>query len=410
MTPEQEALYALQWNVPRSELSMAAQIDYDRLRPAWERGEDRPTAEEVETARLAWEQERSEGYAGPVNGETVTDTLFWKPPSDVPGYDARQVDDLLRRVAAEIDAGRSAAPLIENATFNRRKYRSRYDIEAVDWFLGQVLLAPDRLELAGTGVDPWRDILVAQFAPGGVSGLAKRSPHAKPTRAEFRAYFASRCGNAWRDFDRLSGIRLRWEDAGRAVSELRIGEQQTLASVSGSRRKTFTASGRSFTFRPVSAASSPGWGSAGEVVLPHLVRQDVAGHYAGANTRGIRSSTEELVDETGIAILYASGSNFNWRATASIMFRDQRELRFLVRGSRLDDAIMTAVDQAGNAIARYRSRIIVTSRHPTWYRSSKRVIDVTVHPDWELTDQRALAIAVSAPWLGSYFVQPSGGG
>ena len=71
---------------------------------------------------------------------------------------------------------------------------------------------------------------------------------------------------------------------------------------------------------------------------------------------------------------------------------------------------MTAVDQAGNAIARYRSRIIVTSRHPTWYRSSKRVIDVTVHPDWELTDQRALAIAVSAPWLGSYFVQPSGGG
>ena len=48
MTPEQEALYALQWNVPRSELSMAAQIEYDRLRPAWERGEDRPTAEEAE--------------------------------------------------------------------------------------------------------------------------------------------------------------------------------------------------------------------------------------------------------------------------------------------------------------------------------------------------------------------------
>jgi hypothetical protein len=176
MTPEQEALYALQWNVPRSELSMAAQINYDRLRPAWERGEARPTAEEAEAARLAWEQEKSECYAGPVNGETVTDTLFWKPPSDVPGYDARQVDDLLRRVAAEIDAGRPAAPLIENATFSRRKYRSRYDIEAVDWFLGQILLAPDRLELAGTGVDPWRDILVAQFATGGVSGLAKRSP------------------------------------------------------------------------------------------------------------------------------------------------------------------------------------------------------------------------------------------
>jgi hypothetical protein len=37
MAPEQEALYALHSNVPRSELSMAAQLEYDRLRPAWER-------------------------------------------------------------------------------------------------------------------------------------------------------------------------------------------------------------------------------------------------------------------------------------------------------------------------------------------------------------------------------------
>lgn len=38
MAPEQEALYALQWNVPRDELSMTAQLEYDRLMPAWERG------------------------------------------------------------------------------------------------------------------------------------------------------------------------------------------------------------------------------------------------------------------------------------------------------------------------------------------------------------------------------------
>jgi hypothetical protein len=35
LTPELEALYALQWNVPRSELSVAAQLEYDRLRPRW---------------------------------------------------------------------------------------------------------------------------------------------------------------------------------------------------------------------------------------------------------------------------------------------------------------------------------------------------------------------------------------
>jgi hypothetical protein len=57
MAPEQEALYALQWNVPRSELSMAAQLEYDRLMPAWERGEVRPAAGELEAARLAWEQD-----------------------------------------------------------------------------------------------------------------------------------------------------------------------------------------------------------------------------------------------------------------------------------------------------------------------------------------------------------------
>src|SRR5215471_4010372 len=57
MAPEQEALYALQWNVPRSELSMAAQLEYDRLVPAWEQGEVRPAAGELEAARLAWEQD-----------------------------------------------------------------------------------------------------------------------------------------------------------------------------------------------------------------------------------------------------------------------------------------------------------------------------------------------------------------
>jgi len=36
---------------------MVAQLEYDRLRPAWEQGEARPAAGELEAARLAWEQE-----------------------------------------------------------------------------------------------------------------------------------------------------------------------------------------------------------------------------------------------------------------------------------------------------------------------------------------------------------------
>ena len=39
VTPEQQALYALARDMPRSDLPPSAQLEYDRLKPAWERGE-----------------------------------------------------------------------------------------------------------------------------------------------------------------------------------------------------------------------------------------------------------------------------------------------------------------------------------------------------------------------------------
>jgi hypothetical protein len=39
VTPEQQALYALVRDLPRSDLPVAAQLEYDRLRPVWGRGE-----------------------------------------------------------------------------------------------------------------------------------------------------------------------------------------------------------------------------------------------------------------------------------------------------------------------------------------------------------------------------------
>jgi len=53
------------------------------------------------------------------------------------GYAAAEVDELLRQAAAELDAGRFAGPLIDNARFQRTRSGPRYDIDAVDWFLGQ---------------------------------------------------------------------------------------------------------------------------------------------------------------------------------------------------------------------------------------------------------------------------------
>jgi hypothetical protein len=43
-TPEQEALYALQWDLARDDLPMAAQLEYDQLTrqlgPRWARGSE----------------------------------------------------------------------------------------------------------------------------------------------------------------------------------------------------------------------------------------------------------------------------------------------------------------------------------------------------------------------------------
>ncbi len=63
---------------------------------------------------------------------------------------------------------------------------------------------------------------------------------------------------------------------------------------------------------------------------------------------------------------------------------------------------MTAVDQAGNKVARYR-----LARNETGLR--KRV-EITVHPGQQLTDELTLVIALSAPWLRTYFRREGGGG
>jgi hypothetical protein len=100
--------------------------------------------------------------------------------------------------------------------------------------------------------------------------------------------------------------------------------------------------------------------------------------------------------------LYTSGQNFGGRACARISFPDGRWLRFLVRGTRQDNAIMTAVDQAGNKVARYRPDAEIVARY-------RQGVEITLHPDNNLTDELVLAIAISAPWLASYFDSPSKG-
>ena len=255
--------------------------------------------------------------------------------------------------------------------------------------MGQFLLPQHHFGLAGISGDPWRDLPVAQLIPGGSAALPSVTPHDETT---VPAYFAEQCQNAWRDFAQQPGTHLWWGRVG-GHKELRTAKQ-TLASLRGSVNETVSAGGRSFTCKG----------------LQMPVRDDTEPFAETWSSRTIiRHWNPFSDDETGIPAVYVRPDNFDWRAGACIKFPDQRWLRFLVRGTRKANAIMTAVDQAGNRIARYK--IIDKDLHFGWKTllELRKSVEITLHPGWELTDDLAIALAISAEWLESYFARPSYG-
>jgi DivIVA domain-containing protein len=357
-----------------------------------------------------------------VNGDEVRNVRF--RPS-VGGYDASQVDDLLLRIAEELDAGRPAGPLIANATLQPAglglRSRRGYDIDAVDRFLDQLARREDPTEPTGTTADPWRDLAtVNHFTGRGASGLADRA--AAPSRRTRRKYenrdleyLGQEYVDAWRDFGQQPGTHLRWMRAGTVRRELRTAEQQTIASLRYGLPSTISTGGRIFTWKRVTRSSWPG---VAEIVRRSRRESGNAHLVAGSGPREkalnegyghaahVVLRLRELLDKTGTPILYASGEHLAERPEACITFPDQRLLRFPVRGTTRADAIMTAVDEGGNNVARYR---IARWGHVEKYFFRAGAVEITIHPDRKLTDELILAIAISAPWLSGYF-NPGGGG
>jgi hypothetical protein len=349
-----------------------------------------------------------------VNGDDVLATWFWWHAYNLRGdlfpwaerdfggsYGVREVDDLVRRVAAELDAGHSPETLIRNATFPPGSGSARYEASAVDWFLEQFLATPNPSDRAGMRLDERPDLPVANLItrrgsddlaerPGSLSRRDRRK-----RQAETRRYLMEDCARAWRDFGELPGARLRWARVGLHRYELRTAEPQTIASARGIGVQRWTAGGRTYTVEKLDTSRSPD-AVAGEIAA--RARRDKIGHFAAAPDE-ITSTAPEfawaLVDETGTPLLYQSGRNFAYRQYARITFPDRRWLRFWVRGTSRRDAIMTAVDQAGNKVIRYRRD--AEQDHGT---------DIAVDPDQRLTEELVLAIAMSAPWLTSYFETP----
>jgi hypothetical protein len=194
-------------------------------------------------------------------------------------------------------------------------------------------------------------------------------------------------GEAGRDFGQQPGTRLSVVRTGIGRRELRTAEQQTVVSVRDSLLgwpTTFSAGGRTFTSKRVDQLA---WLNIAGTISSYRPGEPThmrPYYYGRADKKD--SGLRQLLDETGTPILYTGGIT-SGQAAGYIKFPGHRWLRFPVQGTRRAHAIMTAVDQAGNEVARYRL--------------NGRTVQITVNQ--ELTDELALAIALSAPWLHSRF-------
>jgi hypothetical protein len=245
--------------------------------------------------------------------------------------------------------------------------------------------------------DPWRDLPVEWPA---------RSPWNLLQAYKDGWHHSGECDREWRDFAKLPGTRLSWVYAGAKGGgpELRTADQQTIASYRGG-GITISASGRTFTWKTVIRSSRP--------YVAGIVGDAPPGSgKLRARINRVKLQLTEVLDETGMPVLYTNGRHFDRSDGAHITFPDQRWLRFPVRDTGPANAIMTAVDQSGNKVARYR--LTGSSSRADKVRkallSRPRTVDIIVHPGQPLTDELLLALTITGGWLNSYFDSGGGGG
>jgi hypothetical protein len=109
-----------------------------------------------------------------------------------------------------VEAGNSAAPLIERATFTKSsvRWRPAYDVSAVDWLLAQLQRPADDPESEATDFDPWRELGMAAK----LTGTSRPERQAGRVRGRFANDWAANSGEFeadWDGFAQLPGLQLR---------------------------------------------------------------------------------------------------------------------------------------------------------------------------------------------------------
>lgn len=132
----------------------------------------------------------------------------------------------------------------------------------------------------------------------------------------------------------------------------------------------------------------------------------VAGHSYQVRLQGFRKGHDaELIDPSdGIVVLRVIGRHYGGKSDAVVAFSDQRRFRFPILGTGISDEVMTAVDEEGNKVVRYRE----AKRRTTQTRSAAR-IEAVVNPALKVTPDLLLLVAISSGFLlTEYRARPGG--
>jgi len=291
------------------------------------------------------------------------------------GYDAHEIEKLVERIAIDLDAelpltlGRDLEEwppkgIARGTGLSPAEVPPKgYDVDAVDWFVEAVRTRNPDLE---DSADAWSGP-VAAYAKWPLED--ERIPF---TNAQLRNFLAKDCYNGWLRFPSLPGNRLLWTHKGVGGRELRSLDGRVLARV---RRRHERLRFRS---------------------EPHIAKSIELVEGGRFTVREVpdEARTSDLLDWDGSALLRLTGVHFDRRARAVIQLADHREIRFPVRGTRRTNALMTAIDEMGNCIARFRAGPGITTERP---------IEVVIRPGRELTNELILVIAWAAPLLLTYF-------
>jgi hypothetical protein len=205
-----------------------------------------------------------------------------------------------------------------------------------------------------------------------------KTPHAKPRDAtkEEKKEQAIAAREAYEAFPDLRGIHAHWQRT--------EGERRSLELVDRD----------------------------GDLLARHRVFKGliIVGEHVFKLTPRFRYPTREVIDlETGAPIFRTEGRHAYQKANMTIHFPDGRGYSLPVQGVSKGNAVMTALDETGSEVVKFRSVRVPRPRFGRWFPREKDEV-VVLGDEKVLTRELICLIAVARIPLHTYVTVPSGGG